>query len=118
MVKHGLPEKVWMSEGSKDIHFQESILSAFNSQIADGVMNPDGFFYPATIFDSLSLAANFMANSGASAVQQNIISMLYQQQQQQQQLEQQQPIAVLHPPSSSTPNSTEDANDLIIDVKF
>ncbi|MCP9266087.1 Erythroid transcription factor [Dirofilaria immitis] len=59
----------------------------------------------SSTFDSFSLAANLMATGGANAAaQQNILSMLCQQ------------PATAHPPTSSTPNSTEDGmNDLIME---
>ncbi|KAL3982028.1 GATA zinc finger family protein [Acanthocheilonema viteae] len=80
--------------------------SVANQKPIEGAVKTDGFMYPAAaLFDSFSLAANFMASGGANAAtQQNILSMLCQQ------------PATAHPPTSSTPNSTEDGvNDLVME---
>ncbi|VDM92012.1 unnamed protein product [Onchocerca ochengi] len=80
--------------------------SVVNQKPIEEAVKTDGFMYPAAaLFDSFSLAANLMATGGANAAaQQNILSMLCQQ-----------PTAA-HPPTSSTPNSTEDGiNDLVME---
>lgn len=81
--------------------------SVANQKPIEAAVKTDGFMYPAAaLFDSFSLAANLMATGGANAAaQQNILSMLCQQ------------PATAHPPTSSTPNSTEDGvNDLVMEV--
>ncbi|KAM3726441.1 putative transcription factor [Dirofilaria immitis] len=80
--------------------------SVTNQKSIEAAVKTDSFVYPAAaLFDSFSLAANLMATGGANAAaQQNILSMLCQQ------------PATAHPPTSSTPNSTEDGmNDLIME---
>lgn len=92
------------------IHTSETDLlqdSVVNQKPIEAAVKTDGFMYPAAaLFDSFSLAANLMVTGGANAAaQQNILSMLCQQ------------PATAHPPTSSTPNSTEDSmNDLAMEV--
>ncbi|EFO21032.1 GATA zinc finger family protein [Loa loa] len=84
----------------------QNLDSVANQRPIESTVKTDGFMYPAAaLFDSFSLAANLMATGGANAAaQQNILSMLCQQ------------PATAHPPTSSTPNSTEDGvNDLIME---
>ncbi|VDN03015.1 unnamed protein product [Thelazia callipaeda] len=94
-------EKVNNSSNLLTHNLMESIA---NQKALEAALKTDGFIYPA-FFDSFSLAANLMANTGVNAAaQQNILSMLCQQ------------PTIGHPPASSTPNSTDDGmNDLVME---
>ncbi|VDP17525.1 unnamed protein product [Onchocerca flexuosa] len=87
------------------VHKVEKINSNNNLLAQDLVSTQFCFRKTAALFDSFSLAANLMATGGANAAaQQNILSMLCQQ------------PAAAHPPTSSTPNSTDDGlNDLVME---
>ncbi|VDN17084.1 unnamed protein product [Gongylonema pulchrum] len=88
------------------VHRVEKVEAALSHHKAvESPISMENFIYPATLFDSFSLAANLMAGGGTGAsAQQSIISMLCQQ------------SATIDPPVSSTPNSMEDGiSDLAVE---